>query len=73
MGVGHSPGTASPPHKTDLERYAAMSETVGARLAHGKSRIHGMGVFARVNHKAGDWLVEYCGASLRRRLGIAAA
>jgi hypothetical protein len=62
MGVGLSPGLSSPPIRTDLERYLLMQQTSGRRLTHGKSSIHGTGVFARVNHLAGDWLIEYSGA-----------
>jgi hypothetical protein len=64
MGTGLSPGAGTPPIRTDVQRYQLMRETAGRRLTHGKSRIHGTGVFARVNHKAGDWLSEYCGVPL---------
>jgi hypothetical protein len=64
MGVGLSPASGSPPVRTDLQRFMLMRQTVNERLCHGKSAIHGTGVFARINHKAGDWLVEYAGASI---------
>lgn len=57
--------SSSPQHLwTDWERFSIMSSTVGARLSHGKSGIHGMGVFARLPAKAGDWVVEYQGQVL---------
>lgn len=49
----------------DWDLYENMKKTVGARLTHGKSGVHGLGVFARVPHKAGDWVVEYAGQTIR--------
>lgn len=46
---------------TDWDRFEAMNSTVSARLSHGKSGVHGMGVFARLPMKAGDWVLEYQG------------
>ena len=62
MGVGVSPSAESPQLRTDLQRFLLMRQSLGHRLANGKSCIHGTGVFARVAHKAGDWLIEYAGA-----------
>jgi hypothetical protein len=64
MGVSLSPASGSPQIRTDFERFMLMRQTVGERVCHGKSGIHGTGVFARINHKAGDWLVEYAGMGL---------
>lgn len=61
MGVGVSPSAESPQIRTDLQRFLLMRQSLGHRLVNGKSRIHGSGVFARVAHKAGDWLIEYAG------------
>ncbi|KAG2442275.1 hypothetical protein HXX76_002362 [Chlamydomonas incerta] len=47
------------------ERYWAMRATVSARLAAGKSAIHGWGAFAKVPHKRGDMLIEYAGELIR--------
>ena len=68
MGIGHAPGAANLSIRTDYEKYRLMQQSVGLRLTHGKSRIHGTGVFARVDHRAGDWLIEYSGAHLARLL-----
>ena len=51
---------------SDWDRFQAMNESVGARLSHGKSGVHGMGVFARLPIKAGDWVVEYQGKEPQR-------
>ncbi|KAJ3693265.1 hypothetical protein LUZ60_008745 [Juncus effusus] len=47
------------------EKYACMKESYRKRLAFGKSRIHGFGVFAKVPHKAGDMVIEYIGELVR--------
>lgn len=46
---------------SDLERFRNMHSAVSLRLTPGKSKIHGMGVFARVPIRAGDWVIEYVG------------
>lgn len=51
---------------SDWDRFQAMNASVGARLSHGKSGVHGMGVFARLPIKAGDWVVEYQGEARHR-------
>jgi hypothetical protein len=43
------------------KKYLTMMETVARRLAFGKSAIHGWGLFARVPHKVGDFVIEYVG------------
>ncbi|KAG8060907.1 hypothetical protein GUJ93_ZPchr0002g25677 [Zizania palustris] len=47
------------------EKYKSMKATFRRRLAFGKSRIHGFGVFAKVVHKAGDMMIEYIGELVR--------
>uniref|UniRef100_A0A8R7UFR9 Histone-lysine N-methyltransferase n=1 Tax=Triticum urartu TaxID=4572 RepID=A0A8R7UFR9_TRIUA len=47
------------------EKYKSMKATFRKRLAFGKSRIHGFGVFAKVAHKAGDMMIEYIGELVR--------
>ncbi|CAM0950725.1 unnamed protein product [Alopecurus aequalis] len=46
-------------------KYKSMKATFRRRLAFGKSRIHGFGVFAKVAHKAGDMMIEYIGELVR--------
>ncbi|XP_073001650.1 histone-lysine N-methyltransferase TRX1-like isoform X1 [Typha latifolia] len=47
------------------EKYKNMKTTFRKRLAFGKSRIHGFGVFAKLTHKAGDMVIEYIGELVR--------
>ncbi|CAA3022076.1 histone-lysine N-methyltransferase ATX2-like [Olea europaea subsp. europaea] len=47
------------------EKYKYMRETFKKRLAFGKSRIHGFGVFAKCPHRAGDLVIEYTGELIR--------
>ncbi|MQM04931.1 hypothetical protein Taro_037739 [Colocasia esculenta] len=47
------------------EKYKCMKTTFRKRLAFGKSRIHGFGVFAKLAHKAGDMVIEYTGELVR--------
>lgn len=47
------------------EKYQNMKTTFRKRLAFGKSRIHGFGVFAKLPHKAGDMVIEYTGEVVR--------
>ncbi|KAJ3698232.1 hypothetical protein LUZ61_001937 [Rhynchospora tenuis] len=47
------------------EKYMHMKGTFRRRLAFGKSKIHGFGVFAKVPHKAGDMVIEYIGEVVR--------
>ncbi|GAB2235555.1 hypothetical protein Droror1_Dr00025983 [Drosera rotundifolia] len=47
------------------EKYRHMKETFRKRLAFGKSRIHGMGIFAKWPHRAGDMVIEYTGELVR--------
>ncbi|PKA57771.1 Histone-lysine N-methyltransferase ATX2 [Apostasia shenzhenica] len=47
------------------EKYGNMKATFRMRLAFGKSRIHGFGVFAKLPHKAGDMVIEYAGELVR--------
>lgn len=62
---GNALSSWSPRLLTDWDRFDAMNSTVGARLSHGKSGVHGMGVFARLPIKAGDWVLEYQGEIIR--------
>lgn len=48
-----------------VEKYKRMKATFRRRLAFGKSRIHGFGVFTKVAHKAGDMMIEYIGELVR--------
>ncbi|GMH29110.1 hypothetical protein Nepgr_030953 [Nepenthes gracilis] len=47
------------------EKYNYMRETFRKRLAFGKSRIHGFGIFAKQPHRAGDMVIEYTGEIVR--------
>ncbi|BAT83120.1 hypothetical protein LR48_Vigan03g008900 [Vigna angularis] len=47
------------------EKYEYMRETFRKRLAFGKSRIHGFGIFAKHPHKGGDMVIEYTGELVR--------
>lgn len=47
------------------EKYKYMRDTFRKRLAFGKSRIHGFGIFAKHPHKAGDMVIEYTGEVVR--------
>ncbi|KAI0523084.1 hypothetical protein KFK09_005474 [Dendrobium nobile] len=47
------------------EKYENMKSTFRIRLAFGKSRIHGFGVFAKLPHRAGDMVIEYSGELVR--------
>ncbi|XP_049370036.1 histone-lysine N-methyltransferase ATX2-like [Solanum verrucosum] len=48
-----------------VEKYNYMKETLGQRLAFGKSGIHGFGIFAKLPQKAGDMVIEYTGELVR--------
>lgn len=50
------------------EKYNIMKATFRKRLAFGKSRIHGFGVFTKLAHKAGDMVIEYIGEVVRQRI-----
>uniref|UniRef100_A0A1D1Z907 Histone-lysine N-methyltransferase ATX2 n=1 Tax=Anthurium amnicola TaxID=1678845 RepID=A0A1D1Z907_9ARAE len=56
-----SPG----PFTSIADKYVRMKATFRKRLAFGKSRIHGFGVFAKLAHKAGDMVIEYTGELVR--------
>ncbi|KAL1561344.1 histone-lysine N-methyltransferase ATX2-like [Salvia divinorum] len=47
------------------DKYNYMRETYRRRLAYGKSRIHGFGVFTKLPYKAGDMVIEYTGDIIR--------
>ncbi|KAJ7979107.1 Histone-lysine N-methyltransferase [Quillaja saponaria] len=47
------------------EKYKYMRETFRKRLAFGKSRIHGFGIFTKHPHRAGDMVIEYTGELVR--------
>ncbi|KAG4937609.1 hypothetical protein JHK85_052528 [Glycine max] len=47
------------------EKYTYMRETFRKRLAFGKSRIHGFGIFAKHAYKGGDMVIEYTGELVR--------
>ncbi|XP_047983095.1 histone-lysine N-methyltransferase ATX2-like isoform X2 [Salvia hispanica] len=47
------------------DKYNHMRETYRRRLAYGKSRIHGFGVFTKLPYKAGDMVIEYTGDIIR--------
>ncbi|KAK9141113.1 hypothetical protein Scep_010794 [Stephania cephalantha] len=50
------------------DKYNHMRETVRKRLAFGKSRIHGFGIFAKLLHRAMTWykiVIEYTGEVVR--------
>ncbi|XP_031112629.1 histone-lysine N-methyltransferase ATX2-like isoform X1 [Ipomoea triloba] len=47
------------------EKYEHMKGTFRKRLAFGKSGIHGFGIFAKHQHKAGDMVIEYSGELVR--------
>ncbi|KAK9138608.1 hypothetical protein Sjap_009202 [Stephania japonica] len=47
------------------DKYNHMRETFRKRLAFGKSRIHGFGIFAKLPHRAGDMVIEYTGEVVR--------
>ncbi|KAG1364351.1 Histone-lysine N-methyltransferase TRX1 [Cocos nucifera] len=61
LGTSHHEGNIS----SMAEKYKNMKETFRKRLAFGKSRIHGFGVFAKLAHKAGDMVIEYIGELVR--------
>eukprot|EP00252_Welwitschia_mirabilis_P022789 TRINITY_DN6267_c0_g1_i1.p1 TRINITY_DN6267_c0_g1~~TRINITY_DN6267_c0_g1_i1.p1 ORF type:complete len:198 (-),score=35.65 TRINITY_DN6267_c0_g1_i1:406-999(-) len=48
-----------------VEKYQHMRATFRKRLAFGKSGIHGYGIFAKQEHKAGDMVIEYTGEIVR--------
>eukprot|EP00775_Hariotina_reticulata_P004536 gene4536-4788_t len=50
---------------SQLQRYQQMQSSVRDRVASGKSAIHGLGVFAKIPHRAGDYIVEYQGSLVR--------
>ncbi|WIA30589.1 hypothetical protein OEZ86_000671 [Tetradesmus obliquus] len=54
--------------KGRADRYEAMNASAAARVCSGKSAIHGLGVFAKVPHKAGELVVEYMGHLVRPRV-----
>ncbi|KAL1323025.1 hypothetical protein HN51_068043 [Arachis hypogaea] len=47
------------------EKYKYMRKTFRKRLAFGKSRIHGFGIFAKHPYKGGDMVIEYTGELVR--------
>ncbi|EPS74191.1 hypothetical protein M569_00564, partial [Genlisea aurea] len=47
------------------DKYNFMRQTYRKRLAFGKSRIHGFGVFTELYHRAGDMVIEYTGELIR--------
>ena len=47
------------------DRWRKMKATRHARLAFGKSAIHGWGLFTKARHCAGDMVVEYAGEVVR--------
>ncbi|XP_047321506.1 histone-lysine N-methyltransferase ATX2-like [Impatiens glandulifera] len=47
------------------EKYRYMRATFKKRLAFGKSRIHGYGIFTKLPHRAGDMVIEYTGELVR--------
>ncbi|KAK4422058.1 Histone-lysine N-methyltransferase ATX2 [Sesamum alatum] len=47
------------------DKYNYMRNTFRKRLAFGKSRIHGFGVFTKLPHRAGDMVIEYTGELIR--------
>ena len=47
------------------DRWRKMKATRHARLAFGKSAIHGWGLFTKARHAAGDMVVEYAGEVVR--------
>ncbi|KAL0322694.1 UNVERIFIED_CONTAM: Histone-lysine N-methyltransferase ATX2 [Sesamum angustifolium] len=47
------------------DKYNYMRNTFRKRLAFGKSRIHGYGVFTKLPHRAGDMVIEYTGELIR--------
>ncbi|XP_019707927.1 histone-lysine N-methyltransferase TRX1 [Elaeis guineensis] len=61
LGTSHREGNIS----SMAEKYKNMKGTFRKRLAFGKSRIHGFGVFAKLAHKAGDMVIEYIGELVR--------
>ncbi|KAL3829250.1 hypothetical protein ACJIZ3_018052 [Penstemon smallii] len=50
------------------DKYNHMKKTFRKRLAFGKSRIHGFGVFTKFPHRAGDMIIEYTGEIIRPRV-----
>lgn len=61
-------GSGNMQHMSLAERYQLMTATVLRRICSGKSAIHGLGVFAKVPHRAGDMIVEYIGHLVRPRV-----
>ncbi|KAK6914387.1 hypothetical protein RJ641_021708 [Dillenia turbinata] len=47
------------------QKYAEMRNTFRKRLTFGKSGIHGFGIFAKHQHRAGDMVIEYTGELVR--------
>ncbi|XP_057779288.1 histone-lysine N-methyltransferase ATX2-like [Salvia miltiorrhiza] len=47
------------------DKYNYMRQTYRRRLAYGKSRIHGFGVFTKLPYRAGDMVIEYTGELIR--------
>ncbi|KMT11027.1 hypothetical protein BVRB_5g112470 [Beta vulgaris subsp. vulgaris] len=62
---GSSNQEALPSILSMADKYRYMRETTRKRLAFGKSRIHGFGIFAKQPHKAGDMVIEYTGEVVR--------
>ncbi|KAL2934052.1 Histone-lysine N-methyltransferase ATX2 [Bienertia sinuspersici] len=62
---GSSNDEALPSIFSMADKYRCMRETFRKRLAFGKSRIHGFGIFAKQPHKAGDMVIEYTGEVVR--------
>lgn len=63
--TGSSNQEALPNILSMADKYRYMRETSRKRLAFGKSRIHGFGIFAKHPHKAGDMVIEYTGEIVR--------
>nr|CAD1831618.1 unnamed protein product [Ananas comosus var. bracteatus] len=70
----HNSGSSDTPQQETgnissmAEKYRNMKATFRKRLAFGKSRIHGFGVFAKLAHKAGDMVIEYIGELVRPQI-----
>lgn len=62
---GSSNEEALPSILSMADKYRYMRETFRKRLAFGKSKIHGFGIFAKQPHKAGDMVIEYTGEVVR--------
>lgn len=47
------------------DKYNYMRDTFRRKLAYGKSRIHGYGIFTKIPYEAGDMVIEYVGEIIR--------